>query len=77
MPYGGNLEWCPFSEEGKRVFMEPDLPRPWADTVKPYATCWTVDGISLHPESRSERGGGRAISVDMDTDRHDRLSSLE
>lgn len=59
VPCGGNLEWCPFSEEGKRVFMELDLPRPWVDTVKAYATCWTVDGVLLHRESRSERGGGR------------------
>lgn len=46
-------------EEGKRAFMEPDLPRPWADTAQPYATCWTVDGVLLQPGLWSERGGGR------------------
>lgn len=45
--------------EGKRVFMKPDLLRPWAETAQPYATCWTVDGILLQREFRSDRGGGR------------------
>lgn len=39
--------------------MEPDLLGPWADTAQPYATYCTVDGLLLHRESKSERGGRR------------------
>lgn len=55
MVCGGKLEWGPFSEEGERAFMEPDLLRPWADTAQSYATCCGVAGLLLHSKSRSER----------------------
>lgn len=48
----------PFSDEGERAFMEPELLRPSAEIAQPYATC-TIHGILLHLEYRSERGGRR------------------